>query len=568
MNWSCEKLWKWTGDALVTCARPRLLPCAARALGVSVIAYFHISTIPQCAARAAPVPRQAVEKTPAVGEFKLLASRRFVLDNELKLAELVPGTVMAPGVQHPLVWSMDGTPPQVAFEDGIMRLSAVGRPAEGAVFVSGWLPGAHYSADFESLSDGAAAVLVWRDEKEDVLLRIRAEPGKPVAFEERVGGKTVAAKLEKPMVVPAPPFRLSGVVAGPTMLIAARKDGIVSYLGAVTFADSPDLRARRFLGSMKFGVGASLPANGRAVVSHAEMALTAGVGQADFRIVTDGPGCRPYFENGRMFCTFSARAGFKYVKSVASFDPALLDFRMEGVFFTNYGDGDDLLRNDAVNHLFYDRCSKTWKACGVGWSVASNNLDPKTRRGSGIVAMECTKNPLHGITVFQAHPLLMEGGLKSEDPYFMFDETTNKWRFATSTFAEKGLRPCLWEADKWDGPYRRIAGPGLYDSTGCQIMDFGGSKFVMTANVKQMMPVYSYPSLDYCGELRLDIPPFGKESPNGRVFMAFAELPDGYPFRYLMIAMDRKNFPGMPDPNWTYGSIYFYGMNPGTDSRE
>ena len=50
--------------------------------------------------------------------------------------------------------------------------------------------------------------------------------------------------------------------------------------------------------------------------------------------------------------------------------------------------------------------------------------------------------------------------------------------------------------------------------------------------------------------------------------MAFAELPDGYPFRYLMIAMDRKNFPGMPDPNWTYGSIYFYGMNPGTDSRE
>ena len=89
MNWSCEKLW--------------------------------------CAARAAPVPRQAVEKTPAIGEFKLLASRRFVLDNEVKLAELVPGTVMAPGVQHPLVWSVDVTPPQVAFEDGTMRLSAVGR---------------------------------------------------------------------------------------------------------------------------------------------------------------------------------------------------------------------------------------------------------------------------------------------------------------------------------------------------------------------------------------------------------------------------------------------------------
>ena len=507
----------------------------------------------------------AVGESLPIGDFKLLASRRYVLDNERTLAELVPETVMTPSVQHPLVWSADGVSPNASFEKSVMRLTAQDRSAEGAFFVSGWLPGAHYSADVVSLSAGTAAELVWRDEHADVLLRVKAEPGKVVAFDEVVRGKTVAARLEKPMTVPSPPFRLSGVVAGPTMLIAARKDGVVMYLGAVTFADEPDLRARRFLGSMKFCVGAALPANGSAEISRAAMALTAGVGQADFRIVTDGPGCVPYFENGRMFCTFSARAGFKYVKSVASFDPALLDFQMEGVFFTNYGDGDELLRNDAVNHLFYDRTSKTWKACGVGWSTASNDLNPKTRRGSGLVAMECEKNPLHGITVLAAHPLTMEGGLKSEDPYFTYDSSTNKWRLATSTFAKSGLRPCLWESDSWDGPYRRIAGPGQYDSTGCQIMDFGGSKFVMTANRDRMLPIYAYPALDYCGELKLDHPPFGMESPNGRVFMAFAELPTGYPFRYLMMTMDRKNFPGMPEPNWTYGAMYFYGANPQSD---
>lgn len=504
----------------------------------------------------------AVGEMPHVGEFKLLSSRRYVLDNERTLAELVPETVMTPGVQHPLVWSADGVPPKVSFGKSAMRLSALDRPAEGAVFVGGWLPGAHYSAEVVSLSAGSAAELVWRDEHEDVLLRVRAEPGKAVSFCEVVRGKLVAARLENPAMVPQPPFRLSGVVAGPTMLIAARKDGVVTYLGAVTFADEPDLRSRRFLGSMKFCVGAALPANGSAEISRAAMALTAGVGQADFRIVTDGPGCVPYFENGRMFCTFSARAGFKYVKSVASFDPALLDFRMEGVLFTNYGEGDDLLRNDAVNHLFYDRTSKTWKACGVGWSTASNDLNPKTRRGSGLVAMECSKNPLRGITVLKAHPLVMEGGLKSEDPYFTYDSSTNKWRLATSTFAKSGLRPCIWESDKWDGPYRRISGPGRYDSTGCQIMDFGGGRFVMTANMDRKLPVYAYPSLDYCGELKLDHPPFGVESPNGRVFMAFAELPAGYPYRYLMMTMDRKNFPGMPNPNWTYGAMYFYGANP------
>ena len=61
MNWSCEKLRKWTGDALAAFARPRMLPCAVKVLGISIIACFHISTIPQCAAQAAPVPRLAFQ---------------------------------------------------------------------------------------------------------------------------------------------------------------------------------------------------------------------------------------------------------------------------------------------------------------------------------------------------------------------------------------------------------------------------------------------------------------------------------------------------------------------------
>ena len=492
--------------------------------------------------------------------FKLLATRRYVLDNERVLAELRPETVFCADVQHPPM-ALSVAAPRVRYGAGRVTLSAGDQAAVGALTVSGWLPGAHYSADCESLTPGAAAELVWSDLKGEVVLRVTAEPGKPVAFAETVNGAPAAFRLEKPEAVPAPPFRLSGVVAGPTMLIAARKDGVVRYLGSVTFADALDLRSRRFLGTLKFGVGARLPPQGVAVFSRAAMALTAGTGQADFRIVTDGPGCQPYHENGRMFCTFSARAGFKYVKSVASFDPALLDFRMEGVLFTRYGEDDDLLRNDAVNHLFHDRASGSWKACGVVWSTASNDLNPKTRKGSGLAVMECRKTPLRGITVLTARPLELEGGLKSEDPYFTFDAKTNRWRLATSTFVEQGLRPCLWEADRWDGPYRRIAGPGAFDSTGCQIMDFAGRKFVMTANVDRRMPVYDYPTLAYRGELELDVKPFGAACPNGRVFTAFAELPEGYPYRYFMMTMDRQNFPGMPSPNWTYGGIYFYGAN-------
>ena len=39
-------------------------------------------------------------------------------------------------------------------------------------------------------------------------------------------------------------------------------------------------------------------------------------------------------------------------------------------------------------------------------------------------------------------------------------------------------------------------------------------------------------------------------------------MPTGFPFRYVMLTMDRQNFPGMPNPNWTYGGMYFYVANP------
>jgi len=35
-------------------------------------------------------------------------------------------------------------------------------------------------------------------------------------------------------------------------------------------------------------------------------------------------------------------------------------------------------------------------------------------------------------------------------------------------------------------------------------------------------------------------------------------LPEGYPAPYIMLTMDRSNFPGMPTPSWTYGSLYLY----------
>ncbi len=495
--------------------------------------------------------------------FRLFATRRFVLDNERVISEFVPGTVLAPSLQNRMM-PYCATPPSLSIGNGAATLFAPrDAAAEGTFFVGGFVPGVHFSADFESLSSGAAALLDIAPPDGSLLLRVRAEPGKPVSFSETRGNglSTLDFRLvigSDAHPVPEPPFRLSAVVAGPTVLLAARKDGEVRFLGSVTLDESPenDIRRRDFAASFKCAVGASLPPGGTAVISRASVALTAGVGQADFCIVTDGPGCKPYLENGRMFCTFSARAGMKFVKSVASFDPAIFDFRMEGILFTNYGADDPLLRNDAVEHLFR-AADGSWKSVAIGWSTTAHDLAPDTRQGCGLLVCETDENPLHGIHVLQARPLVVGDGVKCEDPHLRFDAAAGKWRLSTSSFTPDGWRAHLWESDRWDGPYSHLSGPVAFDSTGCQMMDFGDRTFVMTASLDGRRPVYAYPSLDYVGEWRCDLPLRNAECPNGRIFTAWAAAPGGCPWRFVMLAMDRRNFPGMPTPNWTYGAIYF-----------
>ena len=71
------------------------------------------------------------------------------------------------------------------------------------------------------------------------------------------------------------------------------------------------------------------------------------------------------------------------------------------------------------------------------------------------------------------------------------------------------------------------------------------------------MYIYSYPELKPLGELNVHRPPWGEKN-NTRVWPTVVPLPEGYPAPYIMLTMDRTNFPGMPTPSWTYGAMYLY----------
>ncbi len=55
----------------------------------------------------------------------------------------------------------------------------------------------------------------------------------------------------------------------------------------------------------------------------------------------------------------------------------------------------------------------------------------------------------------------------------------------------------------------------------------------------------------------MDLPPWPHTS-GTRVLPNVVQLPEGYPFKYVALMMDRFNFPGINDPNSTYGALYLY----------
>lgn len=207
---------------------------------------------------------------PCALQFRLLATRRYMLDNELTLSELVPGAVARPSLQNALM-PYCTTPPSISFENGTVVFSeGNGQPAEGVLFVGAFFPGIHFSADVQSLSDGSAALLDIAPYDGSFRLRVRAQPDHPVEFEETSNGQRLDVKIDNPQVIPTPPFRLSAVVAGPTVLLAVRKNDTVRFLASVALADEPDIRQKQFAGYLKCAVGATVPPNGQAVVGRAK----------------------------------------------------------------------------------------------------------------------------------------------------------------------------------------------------------------------------------------------------------------------------------------------------------
>lgn len=508
--------------------------------------------------------------------FQRLAVRRFIFSNNINLSEFVPSEIVSFRSMHPafLVSEKNEAVCDSLFhpviEKGNLILSSKSGKTEASIYMGGINPFATYEMDIESISerDGFPEVgleFARMGLRDKVQVLIKSENENKGVFLRIFNDAQLIGETKYVDYIPEYPFTLRVQLYGHSLGVFIEKDGETKYLGHVAvkdnFKDILDLRRLDIARECTFNLISNL--KGTTVVSGARSYLSPGVGQADIRLVSNED-LSPYLDDGRLWFTFSCRGmdTSQSTQGILSLDPSVFDIKFEGMIVFDHGDG--LLRNDYASHLFYDRQAKEWRAyvCDFGGSA---NLDK--RSSTGLITARSPKDPRREFSVMRASRIEsenMEG--HNEDPCIFYDKDAKKWRLLTSAFVKNNIASRTYESDTWDGRFTPVAMPITSNSTGTSIQKIGDKYYALMGGHGNLR-VHSYPDLGELGELNLNLQPHWPR-PAGRIWASVVPLPEGYPYRYVLLTMDRPNFPGVRGPNWSYGALYFYGANPSDISSE
>ncbi len=515
-------------------------------------------------------PHDYPDVDPLELSFQRLAVRRFIFSNNITLNEFVPSEIVAFESMYPAFAVSDSDTPKVdenfkaRIEDGKLVLGHSSGNGAASVYMGGVNPYATYEVEVDSYSaDGTApeiGVEIARLGLQDrVQVVCRLSEGQADVFMRLYRDGKLVRESGCGDFKTDGPFTLRVQLYGRTFGVFVARNGETEYLWHLPvkehFADILDPRNVKTAGDCTFNLVSNL--QGEVVVKGARSFLSPGIGQADIRLISYED-LSPYIDGGRLWFTFSCRGidTPQSVQGVLSLDPSVFDIRFEGMIVFDHADG--LLRNDYASHLFYDRNAKEWRAyvCDFGGSA-----NKEGRTGTGLITATSPKDPRKGFSVMKAvrvEPSSIDG--HNEDPCIFYDTDAGKWRLLTSAFVNGTITSRTFESDEWNGKFSIIVPPIKMNSTGTSIQRIGGKYYALMGGLGNLR-IHSYPDLAEMGELKLKLQPHWPK-PAGRVWASVVPLPEGYPYRYVLLTMDRPNFPGIKVNSWSYGALYFYGANP------
>ena len=483
----------------------------------------------------------------------------FDRSQDIPLAGLWPAKVVGLDVMHPPVGQQVNNP-RLSLTDGRLRISAETQ-ATATRWVGGFNPFAVYDVAVHRFNGSGQVGMMFRDADTEnrITATLVVDNGTYRAVRWVVikdGQKVEDQDFAIPdAMISSAPIRLRAQMLAVGVNLFIERNDVSTLIGRMDFVQHFDLRRKELMRRCEFCLHTSMEAGQSIYIDEATAALSPGIGQADIRNVTYEDGS-PIFKDGRLWFLMTVRGGGlpHPIQGVYSLNPSVFDIRFEGIILYDRGDGK--LRNDLASSIIYDRNAKQWRGFTVGFSSYG---DPTKKEKKMILAVQSAKEPLQGISIMQAKPVVLPNS--SEDPQVIYDQEAQKWRVLACAKGGAGFPATLYESDTWDGPYRIIAGPVDKNSTGCLLQKFGSRYYVLFGSKDRKVYIYTYPDLKPAGELNMHLPPWDSKS-GTRVWPNVIPLPEGYPAPYIALMMDRLNFPGMKGANWTYGAMYLYHAHP------
>lgn len=492
-------------------------------------------------------------QNPSEIKFVRQAARRFVFDDQqsIPLAVLNPREIIGMSAMFPTSHYLD-TPAEVTIANHQLAIQSEAETST-AIWFGGFNAFATYTIDLASCRGKGAVGFEFSDaaKTEQFFITISYEEEKVLDVQQRVikdgrqiaGGsiatKSAAARLLKGRIILQ--------LLGSGLSLYLQDEALPVVIGQSDFSQHIDLRQKKYLYNFQSKLYLYLQ-EGEVRVQQVRSILSSGMGLADIRAITYEDGT-PYLDQGRLWYTMSVRGRAlpHHIQGVFSLDPTTFDLQFTGVILFDRHDG--LLRNEVASHLFFDRTDSMWRGLTTGFSAFARPDEEKE-----LLAVESKRDPRFGFSVMDATPFGIVGDI--EDPHILFDAEVGKWRLLTCENHD-GYKAIMLESDHWNRDYQRIAGPVLYNSTGTSIQRIGGKPYCFSGSKDREIYIYSYPDLQEAGTLQMDLPPWDEQS-GTRVWPNVVELPEGYPFRFVALMMDRFNYPGLEGPNWTYGALYLY----------
>lgn len=514
-------------------------------LSLSLLTFYCISAFQTAQCQLSPHQINFVRK----GAKRLI----FEPDQSISLARLNPSEIIGLSVMHPIK-QHSTVSSNVKIEKDELIVESNGA-TKTSIWFAGMNPFATYNIDISGTKGAGSVGFEFNNSTRSIQFIVSAE-----FRNEKISGarlqiikdsklmtdESIATNLEAAINSKG---RLILQMLGSGFVLYYKNEGLPISIAQSDFNKYLDLREKKHIHSLQASVYVELN-NAKIQIQKAEAALTTGIGLADIRAITYENG-DPFLDQDRLWYTMSirGRALPHHTQGVFSMNPSVFDVKLEGVIVFDRNDG--LLRNEIASHIYYDRNEKLWRGLTTGFSAFANPDKEKKQ----LLAIESTKDPRFGFSVMKAEPFGMIGDI--EDTHILFDEEAGKWRMLTCENQSSGYKAIVLESDYWNKGYTKIAGPVAHNSTGTSIQKIGDRLFCFSGSSEREIFIYSYPNLEEVGTLKMDLPPWDDTS-RTRVWPNVVQLPEGYPFRYVALMMDRFNYPGLKGPHWTYGALYLY----------